>query len=148
MPSISSSSSLAILSAQTRSPLSFSIFSPKTHVFSRTRIVHNGTTIKFPFKNYYLLWMVETMNGSRSADNKRITSGQRRCDGVTSDDNAVGGMFPLVVIFLLVALYAIPVSDAVLGVYVFVTFALAVPSFLVLYFAVPSLNWLIREISA
>ena len=56
--------------------------------------------------------------------------------------------FPLVVIFLLVALYAIPVSDAVLGVYVFVTFALAVPSFLVLYFAVPSVNWLIREISA
>ncbi|KAL0824409.1 hypothetical protein Bca101_048086 [Brassica carinata] len=126
MPSISSSSSLAILSAQTRSPLSFSIFSPKTHVFSRTRI---GEQI-------------------HSADNKRITSGQRRCDGVTSDDNAVGGMFPLVVIFLLVALYAIPVSDAVLGVYVFVTFALAVPSFLVLYFAVPSVNWLIREISA
>jgi len=55
--------------------------------------------------------------------------------------------FPLVVIFLLMALYAIPVSAAVLGVYFFVTFALAVPSFLVLYFAFPSLNWLIREIA-
>ncbi|KAG2280472.1 hypothetical protein Bca52824_051692 [Brassica carinata] len=99
--------------------------------------------------------MVETMNGSRSADNKRITSGQRRGwrlhDSVCKSMAIVAHLlakFPLVVIFLLVALYAIPVSDAVLGVYVFVTFALAVPSFLVLYFAVPSVNWLIREISA
>ncbi|CAF2200018.1 uncharacterized protein LOC106354388 [Brassica napus] len=141
--------------------------------FLSLRLVRNGTTIKFPSKNYYLLWMVETMNGSRSDDNKRVTPGHRRCDGVTSDDNRgwwngltrrwrlhdsvcksmaivahLLAKFPLVVIFLLVALYAIPVSAAVLGVYVFVTFALAVPSFLVLYFAVPSLNWLIREISA
>lgn len=56
--------------------------------------------------------------------------------------------FPLLVIFLLMALYAIPVSAAVLGIYFFVTFALAVPSFLVLYFAFPSLNWLMREIAA
>ncbi|KAG2324210.1 hypothetical protein Bca52824_006938 [Brassica carinata] len=55
--------------------------------------------------------------------------------------------FPLVVMFLLMALYAIPVSAAVLGVYFFVTIALAVPSFLVLYFAFPSLNWLIRDFS-
>ncbi|XP_009106101.1 uncharacterized protein LOC103831909 [Brassica rapa] len=141
--------------------------------FLSLRLVRNGTTVKFPSKNYYLLWMVETMNGSRSDDNKRVTPGERRCDGVTSDDNRgwwngltrrwrlhdsvcksmaivahILAKFPLVVIFLLVALYAIPVSAAVLGVYVFVTFALAVPSFLVLYFAVPSLNWLIREISA
>ncbi|CAF2064790.1 unnamed protein product [Brassica napus] len=140
--------------------------------FLSLRLVRNGT-IKFPSKNYYLLWMVETMNGSRSDNNKRVTPGQRRCDGVTSDDNRgwwngltrgwrlhdsvrksmalaahLLAKFPLIVVFLLVALYAIPVSAAVLGVYVFVTFALAVPSFLVLYFAVPSLNWLIREISA
>ncbi|CAN7054472.1 unnamed protein product [Brassica rapa subsp. trilocularis] len=141
--------------------------------FLSLRLVRNGTNIKFPSKNYYLLWMVETMNGSRSDDNKRVTPGERRCDGVSSDDNRgwwngltrgwrlhdsvcksmaivahLLAKFPLVVIFLLVALYAIPVSAAVLGVYVFVTFALAVPSFLVLYLAVPSLNWLIREISA
>ncbi|KAL0701718.1 hypothetical protein Bca4012_057840 [Brassica carinata] len=139
--------------------------------FLSLRLVCNGT-IKFPSKNYYLLWMVETVNGSRS-DNKRVTSGQRRCNEVTSDDNRgwwsaptrtgrlhdsvcksmaivarLLAKFPLAVIFLLVALYAIPVSAAVLAVSVFVTFALAVPSFLVLYFAVPSLNWLIREISA
>ncbi|KAG2324208.1 hypothetical protein Bca4012_038743 [Brassica carinata] len=136
------------------------------------RLVRNGA-IKFPSKNYYLLWMVESMNGSRS-DNKRITSEQReRCDdGVsnTASDVTRGYLrtgrlhgymcksvalvahllakFPLVVMFLLLALYAIPVSAAVLGVYFFVTIALAVPSFLVLYFAFPSLNWLIREISA
>ncbi|XP_018445182.2 uncharacterized protein LOC108817078 [Raphanus sativus] len=136
------------------------------------RLVRSGI-IKFPSKNYYLLWMVESMNDSRS-DNKRVTSEQRDMKHNTaSDDNRswwngltrtgrlhdslcksmaivahLLAKFPLVVIFLLVALYAIPVSAAVLGVYVFVTFALAVPSFLVLYFAVPSLNWLIREISA
>ncbi|CAN6938511.1 unnamed protein product, partial [Brassica oleracea] len=55
--------------------------------FLSLRLVRNGTTIKFPSKNYYLLWMVETMNGSRSDNNKRVTPGQRRCDGVTSDDN-------------------------------------------------------------
>ncbi|KAG2254339.1 hypothetical protein Bca52824_084475 [Brassica carinata] len=53
--------------------------------FLSLRLVCNGT-IKFPSKNYYLLWMVETVNGSRS-DNKRVTSGQRRCNEVTSDDN-------------------------------------------------------------
>lgn len=140
--------------------------------FLSLRLVCNGT-VKFPSKNYYLLWMVETMNGSRS-DNKRVTSEQRDMKNNTASDDNRGwwngltrtgrlhdtvcksmaivahllAKFPLVVIFLLVALYAIPVSAAVLGVYVFLTFALAVPSFLVLYFAVPSLNWLIREISA
>ncbi|KAJ4884512.1 RING/U-box superfamily protein [Raphanus sativus] len=135
------------------------------------RLVRNGA-IKFPSKNYYLLWMVESMNGSRS-DSKRVTSEEReRCDGVCNNASDVTrwylrsgrvhgyicksialvarslAKFPLVVMFLLMALYAIPVSAAVLGVYLFVTIALAVPSFLVLYFAFPSLNWLIREISA
>ncbi|KAF8111402.1 hypothetical protein N665_0076s0374 [Sinapis alba] len=147
--------------------------------FLSLRLVCNGT-VKFPSKNYYLLWMVESMNGSRS-DNKKVTSGQIDMNnGVSytaSDDNRgwwngltrgcfrtgrlhdsvcksmaivahLLAKFPLVVIFLLMALYAIPMSAAVLGVYVFVTFAFAVPSFLVIYFAVPSLNWLIREISA
>ncbi|KAJ0255781.1 hypothetical protein HA466_0088350 [Hirschfeldia incana] len=145
--------------------------------FLSLRLVRSGT-VKLPSKNYYLLWMVETMNGSRN-DNKRVITSEQRDmkNNPASDDNRgwwngltrgyfrtgrlhdsvcksmatvahLLAKFPLVVIFLLVALYAIPVSAAVLGVYVFVTFALAVPSFLVLYFAVPSLNWLIREISA
>ncbi|KAF8104745.1 hypothetical protein N665_0169s0028 [Sinapis alba] len=138
--------------------------------FLSLRLVCNGA-IKFPSKNYFLLWMVESMNGCRS--NKRVTSEQSdRCEEVskTASDVTRGYLrtgrlhgyicksmalvahllakFPLVVMFLLMALYAIPVSAAVLGVYFFVTFALAVPSFLVLYFAFPSLNWLVREISA
>lgn len=169
--------------------LPFFVACPWCNILS-LRLVCNGT-IKFPSKNFYLLWMVESMNGCRSearCDNKRVTSGQRdlrrRCDGVSntaSDDERFldnrswwNGLtrgffrtgrlhdsvcksmalvahllskFPLVVIFLLMALYAIPVSAAVLGLYFFVTFALAVPSFLVLYFAFPSVNWLIREIA-
>ncbi|CAA7043247.1 unnamed protein product [Microthlaspi erraticum] len=156
--------------------------------FLSLRLVCNGT-IKFPSKNYYLLWMVESMNGCRSepgSDNKRVSSGQRdmmrqRSDMASDDEGLLENRgwwngvtrgyfrngrlhdsvcksmalvahllakFPLVVIFLLMALYAIPVSAAVLGIYFFVTFALAVPSFLVLYFAFPSLNWLMREIAA
>ncbi|VVA95252.1 unnamed protein product [Arabis nemorensis] len=166
--------------------LPFFVACPWCNVLS-LRMVCNGT-IKFPSKNYYLLWMVESMNGCRSdsrSDNQRVvTSGHRemrkRCDGASStasDDERLQenrgwwngvtrgyfrtgrihdsalvahllAKFPLVVIFLLMALYAIPVSAAVLGIYFFVTFALAVPSFLVLYFAFPSLNWLIREIAA
>lgn len=170
--------------------LPFFVACPWCNILS-LRLVCNGT-IKFPSKNFYLLWMVESVNGCRSqsrSDDKRVTSVQRnmrnRCDKVSntaSDDERLldnrgwwNGVtrgyfrtgrlhdsvcksmalvahllakFPLVVIFLLMALYAIPVSAAVLGLYFFVTFALAVPSFLVLYFAFPSLNWLIREIAA
>ncbi|XP_010471525.1 PREDICTED: uncharacterized protein LOC104751304 isoform X1 [Camelina sativa] len=169
--------------------LPFFVACPWCNILS-LRLVCNGT-IRFPSKNFYLLWMVESVNGCRSqsrTDDKRVASGQRdmrnRCDGVSDTaserlldnsrswwngvtrgyyrtgrlhDSVCKSMalvahllakFPLVVIFLLMALYAIPVSAAVLGIYFFVTFALAVPSFLVLYFAFPSLNWLIREIAA
>lgn len=54
--------------------------------------------------------------------------------------------FPLVIIFLLVVLYAIPASAAILVLYILITILFAVPSFLMLYFAYPSLDWLIREI--
>ncbi|CAN8239780.1 unnamed protein product [Cochlearia groenlandica] len=149
--------------------------------FLSLRLISNGT-VRFPSKNYYLLSMVESKNDYRSEsssdDNKRVSSGQKKCGVVSntgSDDQQLLGVnrgyfrtgrvhdlvckskalvgyllkkLPLVVMFLLIALYAIPVSSAVLGIYFFVTFALAVPSFLVLFFAFPSLNWLIREIAA
>jgi ABC-type maltose transport system permease subunit len=54
--------------------------------------------------------------------------------------------FPLVVIFLLIILYAIPTSAAILAMYILVTLLLALPSFLILYFAYPCLDWLVREI--
>uniref|UniRef100_A0A2P2P9D9 Uncharacterized protein n=1 Tax=Rhizophora mucronata TaxID=61149 RepID=A0A2P2P9D9_RHIMU len=54
--------------------------------------------------------------------------------------------FPLIVIFLLIVLYAIPVSAAILALYILITIVFAIPSFLILYFAIPSLDWLVREI--
>jgi hypothetical protein len=56
--------------------------------------------------------------------------------------------FPLVIIFLLIVLYAVPASAAVLVLYALITFLFALPSFLILYFAYPSLDWLVREIFA
>ncbi|KAF2311245.1 hypothetical protein GH714_021151 [Hevea brasiliensis] len=49
--------------------------------------------------------------------------------------------FPLIVIFLLIVLYAIPASAAILSLYILITFVFALPSFLILYFALPSLDW-------
>ncbi|KAI4966360.1 hypothetical protein ZWY2020_041197 [Hordeum vulgare] len=48
--------------------------------------------------------------------------------------------FPLVIMFLLIVLYAVPASAAVLLLYVLVTFLFALPSFLILYFAYPTLT--------
>uniref|UniRef100_A0A2P2NYA1 Uncharacterized protein LOC101500598 n=1 Tax=Rhizophora mucronata TaxID=61149 RepID=A0A2P2NYA1_RHIMU len=54
--------------------------------------------------------------------------------------------FPFVIVFLLVLFLAIPVSAVVLVLYLLVTVMFAVPSFLVLYFACPTLARLVREI--
>jgi hypothetical protein len=153
------------------------------------RMVYKGN-IKFPRKNYFLLWMVESMNGERAKfhstnhDSSWPSSGgpssshnQRRNtvlrtesssarDGnflrnVYRTDNVSASLqkamvcffqltakFPLVIIFLLIVLYAVPASVAVLVLYVLVTFLFALPSFFILYFAYPCLDWLVREIFA
>ncbi|CAN8265922.1 unnamed protein product [Cochlearia groenlandica] len=145
------------------------------------RLVFRGT-LRFPRKNYFVLWMVERMNGER-----RNSSGRDQTD-VNNDHTReprshhhhiepepVGsdhGLYrrvqrnniqtslrkslvffvqltakvPLVVIFLLIILYAIPTSVAILAMYILVTVLLALPSFLILYFAYPCLDWLVREI--
>ncbi|KAK8592848.1 hypothetical protein V6N13_043525 [Hibiscus sabdariffa] len=54
--------------------------------------------------------------------------------------------FPLVIIFLLITLYAIPASVVILALYMLITIVFALPSFLILYFAYPSLDWLVNEI--
>jgi hypothetical protein len=54
--------------------------------------------------------------------------------------------FPLVIIFLLIILYVIPASASILALYILITVLFALPSFLILYFAYPSLDWLVREI--
>lgn len=159
------------------------------------RLVYKGN-LKFPRKNYFLLWMVESMNGDRvkshssSCVDHLPVSGWSWNHGWASNQsgssrgsNTVGpgsgesnrqqdsrvthsnterlhsslrksliffvhltAKFPLVFIFLLIVLYAIPASAIILAVYILVTILFAVPSFLVLYFAYPSLDWLVREI--
>ncbi|KAL8230722.1 hypothetical protein R6Q57_000500 [Mikania cordata] len=152
------------------------------------RLVYKGN-LKFPKKNYFLLWMVESLNGERVKSHlsscvdhvpgnpawswarglvtnnpvpPRVGESNRH-DG--SHGNHVNGerlqstirkslifffhltaKFPLVFIFLLIVLYAIPASAIILVVYILITILFALPSFLVLYFAYPSLDWLIREI--
>ncbi|XP_010425728.1 PREDICTED: uncharacterized protein LOC104710772 [Camelina sativa] len=148
------------------------------------RLVFRGT-LRFPHKNYFVLWMVERMNGERrnspgraqtdgNNDHTRETPSpclhnrhhrsQPEPPGSVNDhriprDNIQTSLrkslvffvqltakFPLVVIFLLIILYAIPTSAAILAMYILVTILLALPSFLILYFAYPCLDWLVREI--
>uniref|UniRef100_A0A1D1Y7B5 RING finger protein 208 n=1 Tax=Anthurium amnicola TaxID=1678845 RepID=A0A1D1Y7B5_9ARAE len=169
---------------------------PWCHLLS-FRLVYKGD-LKFPRKNFFLLWMVESMNGDRvkahssfSADRQPVWSsnsgvlsgsevhqhsGQRtlylqhdQSRRNPSNENFIvnyldigrvqqslrksllffvhlTAKFPLVVIFLLIVLYAIPASAAILALYILVTVLFALPSFLILYFAYPSLDWLVREI--
>ncbi|CAI9109789.1 OLC1v1009685C1 [Oldenlandia corymbosa var. corymbosa] len=157
------------------------------------RLVYKGN-LKFPRKNFFLLWMLESMNGdrmrSRSAfcgDTPSVWSTSGRalpnnasqtsvCRGHNpgpsgsnhSDSNVnsfiaaerlrasvqksllffvhLTAKFPLVIIFLLITLYAIPASAAILALYILITLVFALPSFMILYFAYPSLDWLVREI--
>ncbi|KAI3521805.1 hypothetical protein L2E82_16962 [Cichorium intybus] len=146
------------------------------------RLVYKGN-LKFPKKNYFLLWMVESLNGERKSHSNSCgdhlsvpawnwTRGLVTNQGNThSTNNHVGphthenterlqsflrksliffvhltAKFPLVFIFLLIVLYAIPASAVILVVYILITILFALPSFLVLYFAYPSLDWLVREI--
>ncbi|CAK9162970.1 unnamed protein product [Ilex paraguariensis] len=159
------------------------------------RLVYRGN-LKFPRKNFFLLWMLESMNGDRvqshSAScgdhqpvwpsNAKVALGSHvshsnlwrgqyghhpESSGSTHDHNRVNltverlhsslrkslvffvhltAKFPLVLIFLLIILYAIPASAAILALYIITTVVFALPSFLILYFAYPSLDWLVREI--
>lgn len=154
------------------------------------RLVYNGS-LRFPRKNYFLLWMVESMNGDRGklhpncsdshskhAMETQVNCGNRRQGqpinhaelprsnlnhgGVASHLNVerlhssikkflvffvhMTSKFPLVIILILILLYAIPASAAILLVYMLVTVLFALPSLLMLYFSYPSLDWLMREI--
>lgn len=162
------------------------------------RLVYKGN-LTFPRKNFFLLWMVESMNGDRMkshsffcsdhqsswSSNRSLAIGNqgsqvnhRRPPCIhlpeQSESSRDGGhlisrflnmerfnlsvrkslvffvhltaKFPLVIVFLLIVLYAIPASAAILTLYILITLLFALPSFLVLYFAYPSLDWLVREI--
>lgn len=175
--------------------LPFFIFCPWCNLLS-PRMIYKGA-LRFPRKNYFILWMVESMNGDRTRSYTSV-NGEYRQPGSLNINTSMTGQsharnrresprsaegtelihnnvslvrqyfnreqfnmslrkslvfvvhltakFPLVVIFLLVTLYAIPASAAILALYLLITVLFAFPSFLVLYFAYPSLDWLVREI--
>lgn len=169
--------------------LPFFISCPWCNVLS-FRLVYKGN-LKFPRKNFFLLWMVESLNGDRvkshaslCSDHQQVWSSSRNQvshssapyihhhehtethhdEGqiIDSPFNAerlhsslrkslvffvhLTAKFPLVFLFLLIVLYVIPASAAILALYILITILFAVPSFLILYFAYPSLDWLVREI--
>ncbi|XP_057447674.1 uncharacterized protein LOC130739417 [Lotus japonicus] len=160
------------------------------------RLVYRGN-LKFPRKNYFLLWMVESMNGDRvkshstfcgdnqqnwpikdnSTTGSQVYNGSLRRGQVRQPEThnsiqyhghtgnylsmqrlhislrksliffvQLTAKFPLVIIFLLIILYAIPASAVILALYILITILFALPSFLILYFSYPSLDWLVREI--
>ncbi|KAI4314102.1 hypothetical protein L6164_027039 [Bauhinia variegata] len=158
------------------------------------RLVYKGN-LKFPRKNFFLLWMVESLNGDRhklvstSVDSQPIgspksnflvgnqssSSNLRRASfiygfGQWISNSDVGGSdgerhhfslhksldffiqftskFPLVITFLLIAFFVVPGCAIILALYLLVTILFAIPSFLVLYFAYPTLQRLLAEITS
>ncbi|KAM7484408.1 hypothetical protein LguiA_000417 [Lonicera macranthoides] len=182
--------SLKFSSQQIQVPLFISC--PWCHILT-LRLVYKGN-MKFPRKNFFLLWMVESLNGDRmrspssicgdhqSVCSPRSTSvlgnyssniNHRRANRIghagsynTDPRNGLNqerphislhkslhfflqftAKFPFVLVLLLIVIFAIPASAAILGLYLLITVLFALPSFLVLYFAYPALDWLIREIT-
>lgn len=166
----------------------FFISCPWCHLLT-LRLVYKGN-LKFPCKNYFLLWMVESLNGDRLKSHSFIAADSQRSSctvnhstsvnsrrshrsghsGSNSDDsNGVSGSvglerthsfhksldffinltvkIPLVALLLLIVLFVIPASVAILALYLLITVLFALPSFLVLYFAYPALEWLAREMA-
>ncbi|KAL3840533.1 hypothetical protein ACJIZ3_025124 [Penstemon smallii] len=157
------------------------------------RLVYKGN-LRFPSKNFFLLWMVESRNGDRVKSPLSICRDQQvwspRCTSVvgnfsvnpsthrrihrlgrTMSSNSrnwnnenigtertqmslhksldlfihMTAKFPLVIL-LLIIVFALPTSAAILMLYLVITVLFALPAFLVLYFAYPALDWLGREI--
>ncbi|KAG9142443.1 hypothetical protein Leryth_018221 [Lithospermum erythrorhizon] len=160
------------------------------------RVVYRGN-LKFPQKNFFLVWMLESLTGERlrshsaeCGDHQSTMTSRSKASSTSSSNqmrpqllhhsessrtngnhhNPTGyqgvershfslhnslvflfnmtAKFPLVMIFLLIVLYAIPASAAILALYIPITLLFAAPSFLLLYFAYPILDWLVREIAA
>ena len=184
---------LKVPTQQIKIPLFISC--PWCHLLS-LRLVFKGN-LKFPRKNFFLLWMIESLNGDRYGVVRRTLSGDHqligspRCNLIlgnqaiddvvrrgsyahrseqirSRDDGDRNNLerhhfslhksldfcihftskFPLVVMFLLIVFFAIPGSAVILLLYLLVTVVFAVPSFLVLYFAFPMLDRLVREITS
>ncbi|CAN4122107.1 unnamed protein product [Withania somnifera] len=160
------------------------------------RLCYQGN-LKFPSKNFFLLWMVESRNGDRMKSLSMIYRdqlvGSSLCASITRSQGSVmncrkahclgssgygtsgpsstsgtptmqrtqfslqksldfffrlASKFPLIVVLLLVVIFVIPSSVGILILYLVITILFGLPTFLVLYFAYPALDWLVREITA
>lgn len=170
------------------------------------RLVYKGE-LRFPRKNYFLRWMIESRNGNRvisrstnhaethshhisrltsnssppanrgantnhrrrQTQNARPSVNSARTDsyGTSTAVNYLTmerlntalqkslvffvhfiAKLPLVIVFLLIVIYAVPACAAILVIYILLTLVVALPSFLVLYYAYPGLDWLVAQIMA
>ncbi|KAF5945420.1 hypothetical protein HYC85_015648 [Camellia sinensis] len=167
----------------------FFISCPWCHLLT-LRLVCNGN-LKFPRKNFFLLWMIESLNGDRmksplsisgnhpsiwsprspSAFGNQFNNNSLRRTSLThrlgrsgtnsnNDSHTNTSLnvernhpslnkffhfttkFPLVIILLLIVGFALPASATILVLYLIITVFFAIPSFLLLYFAFPGLDWL------
>ncbi|KOM36814.1 hypothetical protein LR48_Vigan03g019500 [Vigna angularis] len=118
------------------------------------RLVYQGN-LKFPRKNYFLLWMVESMNGDGVKSHStvcgdhqhvwpikdslttvsQVSHGSHQREQICHSESSISDQY-----------HGNTTSAAILALYILITVLFALPSFLTLYFAYPSLDWLVREI--
>ncbi|CAK9165728.1 unnamed protein product [Ilex paraguariensis] len=178
-----------------RVQIPFFISCPWCHLLT-LRMVYEGN-LKFPRKNFFLLWMIENLNGDRmkphssicgdhqpvwsprntsalrnhsSSTNHRRVHRLGHWGSINNDHDSISNnhtlerphlslhkslhlflqftaKFPMIILFLLIFIFAILSSVAILALYLLITVLVALPAFLVLYFAYPFLKWLAREIT-
>jgi hypothetical protein len=142
--------------------------------------------LRYPCKNFFLLWVVESLQGEHgpptacSEDTEPLplpifglaalisprtprpvelrqnpTSSRWRLSRWRRSGTRMATSFlqftariPLVLLFLFIVVYVLPFSTLVLALYCLITVLFAVPSFLVMYFSYPSLDWLVRAIAS
>ncbi|XP_047324001.1 uncharacterized protein LOC124927603 [Impatiens glandulifera] len=160
----------------------FFISCPWCHLLS-LRLVHSGN-LRFPRKNFFLLWMIESLHGDRSkspthgsqvgnTNLRRVSFPHRTASSGPNMNSAIRmnnirnrerpnllipksldiliqftRKFPLIIGFLFIVIFVLPASATILVLYLIITAVVALPSFLVLYFAYPCLDWLVREIAS
>lgn len=152
---------LKLATRQIRIPIFISC--PWCHQLS-LRVVYKGN-LKFPSKNFFLLWMVESFNGNEgkldhsfNEDNQPVfslpsdtdTSERRRLFFYNHLDCLFHLIFKflLVVIFLLIVVFVIPGSALILLLYLLITLLFALPSLLIFYLALHALEKLMNGITS
>ncbi|KAE8648500.1 uncharacterized protein LOC101218619 [Cucumis sativus] len=156
---------LKLATRQIRIPIVISC--PWCHQLS-LRVVYKGN-LKFPSKNFFLLWMVESFNGNEgkldhsfNSDNHplfslpsgtgtgTVTSERRRLFFYNHLDFVVHLIFKflLLVIFVLIVVFVIPGSALILLLYLLITLLFALPSLLIFYLAFHALEKLMNDITS